>query len=62
MIGLVVDCKTGKAQMLDDGLPQIKVTPLVLPPGLDREKVAETIARVDDIDRRLKDLEASHVL
>ncbi len=62
MKGIVVDCKTGKQEMVDDGLPMPKPPTYILPVGVDLNEVAEAIKKVDALDDRLKALEANRVL
>jgi hypothetical protein len=62
MKGITYDCKTGKQETIDDGLPMPKPPPYVEPVGVDLIKVAEAIKKVDELDRRVKALEKTDVL
>jgi hypothetical protein len=62
MKGIVVDCKTGKVQQVDDGLPPPPFTPPPPPHTLDLDQVAGAIKKVDELDSRVKALEKASVL
>lgn len=56
MKGIVVDCKTGKTEEVDDGLPMPEMRPFSEPEGVDLQVVAQKLKEFDELKAELEEI------
>jgi len=59
MRGIIVNCKTGKTETIDDGLPMPDIVPDVELTGIDLEVASQKLQELDHLKARVDVLEAA---